>query len=46
MYKVITHNMYNWYSKNSYHKKFNIGLQMKYIQTFEKTEDSLWKGCN
>ena len=36
MYKVITHNMYNWYSKNSYCKRFNIGLQNAMHSNFGK----------
>lgn len=51
MYKVIIYNMYNWYSKNSYHKRFNIGLQNEIHSNFwekKKTteENRLWKDGN
>lgn len=39
VYEVITHNVYNWYSKNSYQRGLIWGCRMKYISVFSKVWD-------
>lgn len=39
VYEVITHNVYNWYSKNSYQRGLIWGCRMKYTSVFSKVWD-------